>query len=172
MAKITYDIDLSITDGELEQMYEELGDATPTDENITATPTFRRIMNRLYAQMVKADKLSYERHERDRLRVAKRINRRRRLARYKAGKTYHGTIKRIVRWYNKIIKTPLVYCSTDTGLQEISMTEAAKRLMWAEPSPSVPALFVMDESDAEEWKRAGTRQQPDEWNPEEREAST
>lgn len=55
MAKITYDIDLSITDGELEQMYEELGDATPTEENITATPTFRRIWDRLYAQMVKTD---------------------------------------------------------------------------------------------------------------------
>lgn len=87
--------------------------------------------------------------QRDRLRVAKRINRLRRLARYKAGKTYHGTIKGICRRYNKIMKTPLVYCSTDTGLQEISMTEAAKRLMWAEPSPSVPALFVMDESDTD-----------------------
>lgn len=101
-------------------------------------------------------------------RIAKRNNRLRRLARYKAGKTYHGTIKKIVRQYNRIIKTPLVYCSTETCLQEVSVTEAAKRLMWAEPSPSVPVIFVMDESDAEEWKRAGTRQRPDEWNPDER----
>lgn len=56
MAKITYTIKLSITDGELKQVHEELGDAMPTEENITATPTFRRIMDRLYAQMVKTDK--------------------------------------------------------------------------------------------------------------------
>lgn len=63
MAKITYKIDLSVTDGELEQIREELreepGAAMLTEENITAyitaTPTFRRIMNRLYAQMVKTD---------------------------------------------------------------------------------------------------------------------
>lgn len=56
MARITYNIDLSITNGELEQMHKELGDAMPTEENITATPTFRRIWDRLYAQMVKTDK--------------------------------------------------------------------------------------------------------------------
>lgn len=55
MAKITYNIHLSVTDGELKQIYEELGAAMPTEENITETPTFRRIMNRLYAQMVKTD---------------------------------------------------------------------------------------------------------------------
>ena len=103
-------------------------------------------------------------------RIAKRKNRLRRLARWKTGKTYHGIIKKIVRRYNKIIKTPLVYCSTENGLNEISFTEAAERLRLADPSPSVPVLFVMDKSDAEEWKRAGTRQQPDEWNPDEREA--
>lgn len=59
MAEITYNIDLSITDGELEQMLEqmrvELGDAAPTEENISATPTFRRIWERVYAKMVKTD---------------------------------------------------------------------------------------------------------------------
>lgn len=55
MAKITFDIELSITDGELEQMCEELGDAKPKEENITATPTFRRIWERVYAKMVKTD---------------------------------------------------------------------------------------------------------------------
>ena len=102
---------------------------------------------------------------RELLRMAKRKNRLRRLARWKAEKTYHGAIKKIVMQYNKIIKTPVVYCITDTGLQKMSITEAAKCLMWAEPSPSVPVMFVMDESDAEEWKRAGTRQRPEEWNP-------
>lgn len=53
--KITYIIDLRITDGELKQIYEELGDATPTEENISATPTFRRIWDRVYAEMVKID---------------------------------------------------------------------------------------------------------------------
>lgn len=102
--------------------------------------------------------------QRDRLRVAKRTNRLRRIARCKAGKTYHGTIKKIVRRYNKIIKTPLIYCSTETCLQEMSITEAAKRLMLADPSPSVPVLFVMDESDAEEWQKASNLQRPEEWN--------
>ena len=55
MAKITYNINLKVTDGELKQIFEDLGDAMPTEENITATPTFRRIMDRLYAQMVKTD---------------------------------------------------------------------------------------------------------------------
>ena len=55
MAKITFNIDLSITDGELEQMRVELGDAAPTEENISATPTFRRILERVYAKMVKTD---------------------------------------------------------------------------------------------------------------------
>ena len=55
MAKITFNIDLSITDGELEQMRVELGDAAPTEENISATPTFRRIWERVYAKMVKTD---------------------------------------------------------------------------------------------------------------------
>lgn len=55
MEEITYNIHLNITDGELEQVYDELGDATPTEENITATPTFRRIWDRLYAQMVKTE---------------------------------------------------------------------------------------------------------------------
>lgn len=55
MAKVTYNIELSITDDELKKVYTELGDAMPTEENITATPTFRRIMDRLYAQMVKTD---------------------------------------------------------------------------------------------------------------------
>lgn len=55
MAEITYNIDVNVTDGELEQMYEELGDATPTEENITATPTFQRIWERVYAKMVKTD---------------------------------------------------------------------------------------------------------------------
>lgn len=99
------------------------------------------------------------------LRMAKRKNRLRRLARWKTKKTYHGTIKKIVMRYNKIIKTPVVYCYTDTELQEMSFTEAAKRLMFAEPSPSVPVVFVMDENDAEEFKKAGTRQRPEEWNP-------
>lgn len=103
-------------------------------------------------------------------RNAKRRNRARRLERYKTGKTYHGIIKAACRRYNKIIKTPRVYCSTENGLNEMSFTEAAERLRLADPSPSVPVLFVMDKSDAEEWKRAGTRQQPDEWNPDEREA--
>lgn len=181
--KITYIIDMRITDSELKQIYEELGVASPTEENISATPTFQRIMDLLYAQRVKIDEeIKKERRsgggehmrrssaERQRLRAAKRNNRLRRLTRWKTGKTYHGTIKKIVRQYNKIIKTPRVYCSTETFLQEMSVTEAAKRLMWAEPSPSVPVMFVMDESDAEEWKRAGTRQRPDEWNPDEREA--
>lgn len=53
--KITYIIDLRITDSELKQIYEELGDAPPTEENISATPTFRRIMDLLYAQRVKID---------------------------------------------------------------------------------------------------------------------
>ena len=34
-------------------------------------------------------------------RIAKRKNRLRRLTRWKTGKTYHGTIKKIVRRYNK-----------------------------------------------------------------------
>lgn len=55
MAKMTYNINMSVTDGELKQIYEELGAEMPTEENITATPTFRRIMDRLYAQMVKTD---------------------------------------------------------------------------------------------------------------------
>lgn len=55
MAKITFNIDLSITDGDLEQMRKELGDAMPTEENITATPTFQRIWERFYAKMVKTD---------------------------------------------------------------------------------------------------------------------
>ena len=55
MAEITFNIDLSITDGELKQMYEELGDAMPTEENITATPTFQRIWERVYVKMVKTD---------------------------------------------------------------------------------------------------------------------
>ena len=55
MGKVTYIIKLSIADAELEKIYTELGDAEPTEENITATPTFRRIMDRLYAQMVKTD---------------------------------------------------------------------------------------------------------------------
>ena len=93
--------------------------------------------------------------QRNIMRAAKRKNRVRRLTRWKTEKTYHGTIKGIVRRCNKIIKTPSVYCSADTGLQEMSVTEAAKRLMLAEPSPSVPVLFVMDKSDAEEWRRAG-----------------
>lgn len=101
---------------------------------------------------------------RQRLRNAKRRNMTRRIERYKAGKTYHGTIKKIVRRYNKFIKTPLVYCPTETCLQEMSVTEAAKRLMWADPSPSVPVLFVMDESDAEEWQKASNLQRPEEGN--------
>lgn len=55
MAEITFNIDISITDGELKQMYKELGDAMPTDENITATPTFRRIWDRVYVKMVETD---------------------------------------------------------------------------------------------------------------------
>jgi len=55
MAKVTYNIYLRITDDEIEKIYTELGDAEPTEENITATPTFRRILERLYAQMVKTD---------------------------------------------------------------------------------------------------------------------
>lgn len=57
---ITYHIKLRITDGELKQVCEELDDEELTEENITKkiteTPTFRRIMDRLYAQMVKTDK--------------------------------------------------------------------------------------------------------------------
>lgn len=63
MTKITYTIKLSVSDGEIKQIYEELGDAVPTEENITATPTFRRIMDRLYAQMVKTDKKNAEAEE-------------------------------------------------------------------------------------------------------------
>lgn len=59
MSKITFNIDLRYTDSEfkqmLEQMRKELGDATPTEENIQATPTFRRIWDRVYAEMVKID---------------------------------------------------------------------------------------------------------------------
>ena len=55
MAKVTYNIHLRITDDELEKIYTELGDAEPTEENITATPTCRRIFDRLYAKMVKTD---------------------------------------------------------------------------------------------------------------------
>lgn len=51
MGKLTYDIDLRITDEELEQMHAELGDAEPTEENITATPTFQKIWARVYGQM-------------------------------------------------------------------------------------------------------------------------
>lgn len=55
MAEITFNIDISITHGELEQMYKELGDAMPTEENITATRTFQRIWERVYSKMVKTD---------------------------------------------------------------------------------------------------------------------
>lgn len=55
MAKITFNIDISITDGDLEQMRKELGDSMPTEENITATPTFQRIWERVYAKIVKTD---------------------------------------------------------------------------------------------------------------------
>ena len=55
MAEITFNIDISITDGELKQMYKELGDAMPTEDNITATPTFRRIWDRVYVKMVETD---------------------------------------------------------------------------------------------------------------------
>ena len=55
MSEITFNIDISITHGELEQMYKELGDAMPTEENITATRTFQRIWDRVYAEMVKTD---------------------------------------------------------------------------------------------------------------------
>lgn len=53
--KITYIIDLRIKDSELKQIYEELGDAEPTEENISATPTFRRIWDCLYPKMVEID---------------------------------------------------------------------------------------------------------------------
>lgn len=59
MAKVTFNIDLRYTESEFEQMLEqmrkELGDAVPTEENISATPTFRRIWDRVYAEMVKTD---------------------------------------------------------------------------------------------------------------------
>lgn len=55
MAEITFNIDISITHGELEQMYKELGDAMPTEENITATRTFQRIWDRVYVKMVNTD---------------------------------------------------------------------------------------------------------------------
>lgn len=51
MAKTKYEIELDLTDEELEQMWAELGDAEPTEENITATPTFLRIWDRVYEQM-------------------------------------------------------------------------------------------------------------------------
>lgn len=99
-------------------------------------------------------------------RNAKRRNRARRLERYKTGKTYHGIIKAACRRYNKIIKTPLIYCSTDTGLQCMNKTEAARRLMFADPAPSVPGLFILETmSDADEWQKASNKQWPEEWNP-------
>ena len=55
MAKITYNIDLEMTDDELEQMHEELGDAEPTEENITATPTFKRIWASIEEQITTAE---------------------------------------------------------------------------------------------------------------------
>lgn len=59
MSEITFNIDLRYTESEFEQMLEqmrkELGDAVPTEENISATPTFRRIWDRVYAEMVKID---------------------------------------------------------------------------------------------------------------------
>lgn len=59
MAKVTFNIDLRYTESEfkqmLEQMRKELGDATPTEENIQATQTFRRIWERVCAEMVKTD---------------------------------------------------------------------------------------------------------------------
>ena len=99
-------------------------------------------------------------------RRARRQNRIRRLERYKSGKTYHGIIKGICSRYNKIITTPLIYCSTDTGLQGMSTTEAARRLMFADPVPSVPGLFILETmSDADEWQKASNKQWPEEWNP-------
>lgn len=100
-------------------------------------------------------------------RRARRQNRIRRLERYKRGKTYHGIIKGVCRRANKIITTPLIYCSTDTGLQGMNKTEAARRLMFADPDPDMlrPVLWIMDETDAEEWKKAGNQQWPGEWNP-------
>lgn len=102
---------------------------------------------------------------RQELRRARRQNRIRRIERYKSGKTYHGIIKGICRRYNKIITTPLIYCSTDTGLQGMSTTEAARRLMFADPAPSVPVLFILDKSDADEWRKTINQKWPDEWNP-------
>lgn len=55
MAKTTIDIDLRITDEELEQMHAELGDAEPTEENITATPTFKKIWERIEGQLPKKE---------------------------------------------------------------------------------------------------------------------
>lgn len=99
-------------------------------------------------------------------RRARRQNRIRRLERYKSGKTHHGIIKAICRRYNKIITTPRIYCSTDTGLQGMSTEEAARRLMFADPTPPhYPALFILDKSDAEIWKKASNKQWPEEWNP-------
>ena len=60
MAKITYNIDLEMTDDELEQMHEELGDAEPTEENITATPTFKRIWARIEEQITTAEEEAAE----------------------------------------------------------------------------------------------------------------
>ena len=59
MANVTFNIELRYTESEfkqmLEQMRKEIGDATPTEENIAATPTFRRIWERVYAEIVKTD---------------------------------------------------------------------------------------------------------------------
>lgn len=98
-------------------------------------------------------------------RRARRQNRIRRLDRYKSGKTYHGIIKAACRRYRKEITTPRIYCSTDTGLHSMGMEEAARRLMFANPTPYYPALIILDKSDADEWQKASNKQWPEEWNP-------
>jgi hypothetical protein len=48
----------------------------------------------------------------------------------------------------------------------MSTTEAARRLMFADPAPSVPGLFILETmSHADEWQKASNKQWPEEWNP-------
>lgn len=51
MAGVNWCIDFEMTDEEIEQMYAELGDKEPTEENIEATPTWQRIWERICIQI-------------------------------------------------------------------------------------------------------------------------
>lgn len=99
-------------------------------------------------------------------RRARRQNRIRRLERYKNGKTYHGIIKGICRKYKRIITTPLIYCTTDMGEPYcVDFHEAARRLMFANPDPRQPVLFIIDKSEADGWQKENKTQMWAEWNP-------